>query len=157
MQPLLKNDLLYLLRILESVEKIMLYTCNFEDALEFFDANDGKEFNACLTLLTQIGEEANKISNELKTKYPDVDWNKVKDFRNRIVHDYTGLDRFITFDIVKQQVPLLKSAIAGIIRKELNAGNFDKEEFRIAATSPIYDMLILKVWRTINCKTMFEC
>jgi uncharacterized protein with HEPN domain len=136
MQSHLKNDLLYLLRILEAIEKIVLYSNHFEDPLHFFDVNDGKEFNACMMLLSVIGEETNKISDELKEKYADVEWKKIKDFRNRIVHDYTGLDRFITFDIIKKNVPILKPTINQIIYSELRVGNFDIEEFDISKTSP---------------------
>jgi uncharacterized protein with HEPN domain len=136
MQQHLRNDLLYLLRILEAIEKIGIYTQPFPEAMELFEANDGKELNASLMLLTQIGEQAAKISNELKTSYPQVNWREVKDFRNRVVHDYTGLDLFISFDIIKQHVPLLKPLISNIVFRELVAGNFDKEEFSVARTSP---------------------
>jgi uncharacterized protein with HEPN domain len=136
MQPHLKNDLLYLLRMLEAVEKINLYSLAFSDPLVFFDANDGKEFNACLMLLTQLGEQAGKISKELKERHKAINWNEIKSFRNRAVHDYTGLDRFLTFEIIKEHVPLLKQSVSKILSFELREGNFDKDEFAIAQTSP---------------------
>ena len=86
-------------------------------------------------LLTQIGEQAAKISSELKDKYATPEWNKITAFRNRAVHDYTGLDRFATFNIIKLDVPLLKTAISEIISAELDYGNFDQEEYKIAHTS----------------------
>ena len=55
---------------------------------------------------------------------------------NRIVHDYSGIDHFITFDNIKKHIPVLKTALSDIVRAELNNGNFDKEEFTIAQTSP---------------------
>ena len=136
MQPHLKNDLLYLLRILESTEKIMLFSGPFDNPAEFFTANDQLEFNACLSLLTQIGEQSNKLSPMLIAKYKEVDWVKIRGLRNRIVHDYTGVDLYIIFDTIKKQVPELKPAIENIIRTELQEGNFDKDEFTIAQTSP---------------------
>ncbi|MGK2864005.1 MAG: HepT-like ribonuclease domain-containing protein [Chitinophagaceae bacterium] len=136
MQPHLKNDLLYLLRILEAAEKIILYAAPFLDATQFFSANDQKEFNACLNLLSQIGEQSNKLSNTLTEKYQQTDWVKIRGMRNRIVHDYSGVDLFITFDSIKKHIPGLKKVLSEIIRTELYNGNFDKEEFNIAQTSP---------------------
>ena len=52
-------DLLYLLRILEASEKIRIYSKGYTDPIGFFEANDQREFNACLSLLAQIGEQAN--------------------------------------------------------------------------------------------------
>ncbi len=136
MQPHLKNDLLFLLRILESSEKIILYTDEFKKAMEFFEHNDQMIFNACLNLLTQIGEQANKLSITLVDKHKGPDWIKIKGMRNRIVHDYTGIDIDIVFETVKKYIPALKAQIIPVIRTELLAGNFDKEELSIAQTSP---------------------
>ncbi len=136
MQPSLKNDLLYLLNILEASEKIFLYSDIAKEAISFFELHDGLEFNACLMQLIQIGEQTGKISHELKGKHTECDWNQMKGFRNRAVHDYTGLDRFIIFDIIKSQMPLLNEQVCKIIKEELSAGSFDEEEFFIAQTSP---------------------
>jgi|CXWL01.1.fsa_nt_gi uncharacterized protein with HEPN domain len=136
MQPHLKNDLLYLLRILESSEKITIYTSDFHEAMEFFEHKDQITFNACLNLLTQIGEQGNKLSGILVEKHKQPDWIKIKGMRNRIVHDYSGIDIFIVFETVKTYIPQLKSQIVPVIRAELLAGNFDKEELAIAQTSP---------------------
>ena len=100
MLPNKKNDLLYLLNILESIEKIRLYAAETQDAEAFYQLNDQLNFNASLNLLTNIGESVFKISNDLKEEYPKISWIQIKDFRNRIVHDYMGIDLFITFDII---------------------------------------------------------
>ncbi|MGN6352179.1 MAG: HepT-like ribonuclease domain-containing protein [Parafilimonas sp.] len=34
-----------------------------------------------------IGEAANRVSEPLKEKYPDIEWHKIRGFRNRIVHE----------------------------------------------------------------------
>ncbi|WP_157815963.1 hypothetical protein [Spirosoma pollinicola] len=48
MQPSLKTDLVYCLRIQEGIGKINLYAVGYNDPFVFFDANDQKDFNACL-------------------------------------------------------------------------------------------------------------
>ena len=104
--------------------------------MEFYDHKDQMTLNACLNLFTQIGEQANKLSKTLVEKHRQPDWIKIKGMRNRIVHDYTGVDIYIVFETVKRIIPQLKSQIVPVIRVELLAGNFDKEELTIAQTSP---------------------
>jgi uncharacterized protein with HEPN domain len=122
--------------MLESAEKIILYCSGLKDAMVFFNHNDQMTFNACLNLLAQIGEQAGKLSTTLTAKHTAPDWNKIKGMRNRIVHDYTGIDVFIVFDTVKNYIPELRNRLITITKAELHAGNFDKEELAIAATSP---------------------
>jgi uncharacterized protein with HEPN domain len=136
MQPHLRNDLLYCLRMLEAVEKVQLYAAAYTDPLFFFTAEEGRDFDASLMMMAQIGEQAGRCSGELKMKHTGVDWQQLKSFRNRAVHDYTGLDRFLIFEIIKKEVPALKTAVSEIVRDELESGGFDREEYEVAKTSP---------------------
>jgi uncharacterized protein with HEPN domain len=136
MQAHIRNDLLYLLRLMEACSKIMLYAKQFTSAEDFFQANDQKEFNASLNLLSQIGEQSSRLSNTLTAKYSAVNWSAMKGMRNRIVHDYTGVDLFITFETIKSFVPDLPGELAVIILSEIREGNFDKEELKAARHSP---------------------
>lgn len=88
MLPGIKNDLMYLLNILESIEKINLYSAGCNGAETFFLENEQMNFNATLNLLTNIGENVAKLSDELKQLYTDVAWTQLRGFRNRVVHDY---------------------------------------------------------------------
>lgn len=138
MQPNIKNDLLYLLGMLESIGKIQRYahSCTTADDLYLF--NEQMNFNASLNLLANIGELCAKTSIELKQKYSQIDWQKVKAFRNRIVHDYAGLDIYIVFKIINTELPVLKEEIQKIISQELVLSTFDSEEFNIARTGMFY-------------------
>jgi uncharacterized protein with HEPN domain len=97
------RDLTYVLRILESIGKILAYSKDFDEPIDFFHANDQKEFNASLMLLINIGEQSRKVSDELKNSYPLIPWSVMKTFRNRVAHDYVNLDKFIVFDIIKKR------------------------------------------------------
>ena len=138
MQPNIKNDLLYLLRMIEAIEKIKIYSADFDDPLTFFDANEQKDFNACLTLLTHIGEQVTRISVSLKESYPLIEWQKIKDYRNKITHDYTNVDRFITFEVIKNHLPALQTDIQNIIQEQVKQEIFSLEEFILAKTSPYF-------------------
>lgn len=55
---------------------------------------------AVTTPLYNIGEHAYNISNELKKKYPDVPWKLVSGLRNRLVHDYEGINWNIIVEVL---------------------------------------------------------
>ena len=141
MQPSTKNDLLYLLGILESIGKIERYTMPCTTADDFYYFNEQLNFNASLNLMANIGELCAKISQELKDKYPDVEWQKAKDLRNRIVHDYAGLNIYIVFKVIKTELPILKEQAEQIIKEELLLNTFDLEEIKVAQNSTFYSFI----------------
>ncbi len=61
--------------------------------------NDSKTVDAVIRNFEIIGEAANRLSDEFKDKHPDIDWHKIRGFRNRIVHDYMGIDYSIVWQI----------------------------------------------------------
>ncbi len=133
-----KSDLLPLLVMLESIGKIEIYSRNFSDAETFFMNDDQIRFNASLLLMSNIGEYCSRISDELKTKYATVAWRQIKGLRNRIAHDYTGIDYEMVFDIIQNDLPKLKESFENILRQELATGFFDIAECEIARQSIFY-------------------
>ncbi|MDR3541115.1 MAG: DUF86 domain-containing protein [Desulfosporosinus sp.] len=138
MLPCIRNDLMYLLNLLESIEKILLYSKDCSDAEAFYEYNDQMNFNATLNLFANIGENIGKISDELKLIYTVVGWTEIKGFRNRVVHDYINIDTFMVFDIIKNDLILLKGKLMNIVTIELGKGNFDEEEYEVAKQSFYY-------------------
>ena len=134
----IKNDLMYLLNILESIEKINLYSADCSDAETFYQKNEQMNFNATLNLLANIGENIVKLSDELKQIYSEVAWVQIKGFRNRVVHDYINIDTFMVFDIIKNNLKPLNNILANIINNELSKDNFDPEEYEAAKKSLYY-------------------
>ena len=82
--------------IIDSGSKILEYTkdLSFEDFLA-----DSKTVDAVIRNFEIIGEAANLLPEEFKEKYPDIDWHRIRGFRNRIVHDYFGIDYTIVWQI----------------------------------------------------------
>ncbi len=87
-----KKNFTYILTILESIEKIFIYTKDFKNADEFYTQNDQMNFNACQVLLLVIGEESKKINDDLKAEHSKIPWNLISGLRNRIAHDYRSID-----------------------------------------------------------------
>lgn len=132
------KDLLYLLRISEAIEKIMLYSKEYKTPEEFFFSNDQKDYNASLLLMIQIGEQSAKVSREIKQEFPDIKWQAVIGFRNKAVHDYVNIDNLLVFSIIKNDLPLLVLQISSCIRKQIRNKVFNITELEISKGSLFY-------------------
>jgi len=132
MSPNIANDLLYILSILESIGKLSEYTKGYSDAEEFFEAANQMPFNASLSLLVNIGEASGKMSKELREKHVNIPWKTMKNFRNRVAHDYVNLNIFIIFDVIKDKLPSILENLEDIVSVELNNKNFILEEYQDA-------------------------
>jgi uncharacterized protein with HEPN domain len=141
MSPNEKNDLLYLLNILEYVGKIWKYTEKTTCAKDLFELNEQMNLNASLTLLANIGENVSKISEKLKTEYSFVEWQKIKGFRNRIIHDYLGINLAIVYEIITVDLKTLKPEIVKIIKEKLEQKVFDIEEIKISKDGKYYNYI----------------
>lgn len=133
-----KNDLLYLLSMLESLEKIITYARCADKAEDFYEYNDQVNFNAVLTLLLHTGEMVSKLSDDLLKNTKDMEWNRVRGLRHRIAHDYVGLDIVIIYKTVKEYVPELMNKLYKITALRIKSGIFNKDELKKAALSHYY-------------------
>ena len=71
-----------------------------------------------LRTLTVIGEASSKVSAELKQPHGEVPWQRVSGVRHRIVHDYSGLDYELLWQVVTVFAPKLAEQVAAIFRAE---------------------------------------
>jgi uncharacterized protein with HEPN domain len=138
MLPNKKNDLMYLLNILEYIGKIGKYTEETNSAEELFELNEQMNLNASLTLLANIGENVLKITEKLKHQYPDIEWQQIKNFRNRIVHDYVGIDLAVVYEVITNDLKLFKPEFERIIKEQTSLKIFDIEEIKLCKESNYY-------------------
>ena len=103
--------------IIESAEKILQYTngISFE---EF--SKDNKTVDAVIRNFEIIGEAANRIDPDFRDQNPAIEWKRLRGFRNRIVHDYFGIDYEIVWNIIETYIDELSDNLETII-KEINA------------------------------------
>ncbi|MEO7769179.1 MAG: DUF86 domain-containing protein [Ferruginibacter sp.] len=90
--------------IIESAFKILDYTANLSYD-EFI--NDGKTIDAVIRNFEIIGEAANRLPDNFKDQHAMIDWQRIRGFRNRIVHDYFGIDYSIVWEIKESFLPTL--------------------------------------------------
>ncbi|MCK4644563.1 DUF86 domain-containing protein [bacterium] len=98
----------YLADILESINDISEFTK--EMSLEEFK-KDKKTINAVVRSLEIIGESSNKIPIEIRKEYPELPWGKVIGMRNKLIHEYFGIDLEILWSTIKKNIPPLKNII----------------------------------------------
>jgi len=92
-----RSDMLYIEDILNSINAIE----EFVSVVDFkVFSNDRKTSSATIRELEVIGEAVGKISDELKTEYPDINWRDLKDLRNLLIHEYFGIDFEIIWNII---------------------------------------------------------
>jgi uncharacterized protein with HEPN domain len=99
-----REPILLIEDIIESANKIITYT-NDMSFDEFI--NDDKTIDAVIRNFEVIGEAANRLPDEFKENRNLIDWHKIRGFRNRIVHDYMGIDYSIVWEIKNNFLPSL--------------------------------------------------
>ena len=105
------KDGIILAKILDYIREIKMFINGYTQ--EDFN-NDRKTINACVFDLSQIGELAGKISDEVINKNPNIEWRGLKALRNRIVHYYDGVNLNMVWNFLKEELDELEKALNNI-------------------------------------------
>lgn len=97
-----RNYRFFLTDIKDSAYKILEYT--EKKSYKDFRKNQ-MLMDAVVRNLEVIGEAVKNISEKVKRKYPQVEWRKIANLRNILIHEYFGIDEVILWDIVKNKIP----------------------------------------------------
>lgn len=109
-----RSDLLLLEDILNSIRKIEIYIGS--QSFEEFDT-DEKTKDAVIRNFEIIGEASARISENLKASSDEIPWPKLKSFRNRIAHEYIGIDYEIVWHLIKHELPKLAAQLNSVQNK----------------------------------------
>ena len=112
---MLNKDYYILLSMLETIEKIIRYTSNYHTAEELYQ-ND-RDFDAAMMNFVVIGEEVGKLTDDLKTKNTQINWEKIYSLRNIIAHHYFGINVNIVWQIISIDLPKLKDDLDILLNK----------------------------------------
>jgi uncharacterized protein with HEPN domain len=106
---------LYCTDILDSGSAILEFVRGF--SFEEFRI-DRKTYSAVIREFEIIGEAVGKLPDKLKRRYPDIEWQDIKDFRNLLTHEYFGIDLEIVWKIIQDDLPVLMNAVREIAQSE---------------------------------------
>ncbi len=82
-----------------------------------FDENETMQ-RAFVRSLEIIGEASKKIPKEFRDHHPVIDWRAMAGMRDRLIHDYFGVDYDLVWDVVSNKIPRLRQQVKEILATE---------------------------------------
>ncbi len=73
---------------------------------------------AIVRSLEVIGEATKKIPADIKLKWKDISWKSIAGMRDRLIHDYMGINYYIVWDVASNIIPNLSEQIEFVISQE---------------------------------------
>jgi len=79
--------------------------------------DDDKTIFAVIRALEVIGEASKKIPKSIRNKYPQIPWREITGMRDKLIHEYFGVNLKVVWDTVKKDIPHIKPLINEILKK----------------------------------------
>jgi uncharacterized protein with HEPN domain len=103
----------YIQDIIDSIIDIESFTEKI--AFEDFE-KDKKTINAVIRSLEIIGEATKKIPKMIRDKNPSIPWKKMTGMRDKLIHEYSGVDTEILWSTIKEDIPSLKPLVQELVK-----------------------------------------
>ncbi len=107
-----KDDAVYARHILDALSKLDEYTTGVSS--EAFAENRMMQ-DAVVRQIEIIGEASKHVSAELKKKYAAIPWKAIAGMRDKLIHDYLGVDMEAVWLTVQRDLPTLKTQIKRLV------------------------------------------
>lgn len=99
---------LYLDDIRSCCDRVLTYTSGLD--FEGF-VTRSMTYDAVIRNLEIIGEAAKNLPEDVRARYPEIEWRRIAGLRDILAHGYFGLEPETLWDIVRNKIPLLKIAL----------------------------------------------
>jgi len=102
---------------IEDIIEAMNDAMSFVEGMEYDDfLNDRKTIYAVIRAIEIIGEAVKKIPELVKNRYPQIPWRDMAGMRDKLIHEYFGVNLRAVWDTVKQDIPSLKPSFDKILK-----------------------------------------
>ena len=110
-----KDTIIFIEHISACISRIKEYTDGIDE--EGFLKNNLIQ-DAVIRNFAIIGEATKKLSDNFRVKYPEIEWKKIAGMRDKLIHDYIGVDLLAVWGVVEHIIPTLDAQIENILREE---------------------------------------
>ncbi len=107
-----KDPKVFLKHIKESIDEIERHVIDISEKV-FMD--DIKTQDAVIRRIEIIGEAIKNLPADFKRKNQQIEWREIADMRNKLIHEYFGVDEDLVWEVVNKDIPKLKKQIAELL------------------------------------------
>ena len=109
-----KDPQVFIKHILDSIDAVENYTKNLSED-QFLRSLEKQD--AIVRRVEIIGEAVRNIPADFRQAYPDIPWRKISGMRDKLVHEYFGVDLELVWAVVKKDLPSFKRQIKNLLIK----------------------------------------
>jgi uncharacterized protein with HEPN domain len=106
-----KDQTAYLSHIIDAIQDIQLYTSVGRDAF----MSDRMRQDAVLRKLEIVGEAVKHLADAIKGLTPSTPWRKIAGMRDRLTHEYFGVDLNLVWTVVDRELPALRATVQNLV------------------------------------------
>ncbi len=104
----------YFIDLMDSINKIEEFT----EGMEYNDfLKDNKTIFACVRAIEIMGEAVKNIPEYVKEENKEIPWKKIYGIRNKLIHEYFGVEPEVVWITIKEDIPLIKPYIMEILEE----------------------------------------
>ena len=101
----------------EDIVNVMSNTSTFIEGITFVQfQQDQKTAFAAVRALEIIGEAVKKVPRSVRDRYPEIPWKDMAGMRDKLIHEYFGVNLRTLWDTIKKEIPKLKPQFERILR-----------------------------------------
>jgi uncharacterized protein with HEPN domain len=109
-----KDPRVYLQHILEAIDDIEAYASGGAERF----SNERMVQDAVIRKLEVIGEATKQLPDVVKQTQPDVPWREIAGMRDKMIHDYFGVNLDIVWAVVERDMPPLRRVIEALLASQ---------------------------------------
>ncbi|MSR88345.1 MAG: DUF86 domain-containing protein [Candidatus Margulisbacteria bacterium] len=104
----------YIQDIIKAVNAIEKFVENM-DIKSFL--SDDKTSSAVIRKFEIMGEAAKQVPSEIQSQFPEIPWKEIARMRDKLIHHYAGVNLFILYETIENELPKLKEKLAVMLSK----------------------------------------